>query len=183
MRRNPRALAFVAHRLMAGVAVWLAAGTAFADIPGEAAIKAAYLVKFAPFVRWPPDAFLRPDAPLVVCVAGTDPFGSLLERIALGQQIDGHGVVVRRMATARRGSGCHVLYVGGSSGQSVAQGLEAVRAEPVLTVTEAEGPRGVISFAMVENHVRFRVDDRLAAADGLKLSSKLLSLAVSVTPR
>jgi hypothetical protein len=34
-----------------------------------------------------------------------------------------------------------------------------------------------------ENHVRFDIDDRAASADGLVISSKLLSLATSVKPR
>jgi hypothetical protein len=43
--------------------------------------------------------------------------------------------------------------------------------------------RGVISFVIQDNHVRFDIDDALAADGGLTISSKLLGLAHAVKPR
>src|SRR6185295_16921977 len=53
----------------------------------EYAVKAAYLVKFPFFVEWPASAFASPTAPLVLCVIGDDPFGSLLDEAAGGQEM------------------------------------------------------------------------------------------------
>jgi hypothetical protein len=56
----------------------------------------------------------------------------------------------------------------------------------VLTVTDSardEPARGIINFLIQNNRVRFEIDNGAAAESGLTISSKLLSLAVSVKPR
>jgi len=56
----------------------------------------------------------------------------------------------------------------------------------VLTVTDSmTDPRskGIINFVIDNNRVRFEIDNRAAAENGLTISSKLLSLAISVRPR
>jgi hypothetical protein len=56
---------------------------------------------------------------------------------------------------------------------------------PLLVVTSqaAEGHKGIINFVIRDDRVRFEIDDAEAARRGLTISSKLLSLAVSVKPR
>lgn len=139
----------------------------------EYAVKAAFLTKFAAFVTWPPGVA---SGPVRLCIVGDDPFGPAIESAAAGQ------VIVRRLAAVDRGSGCQVLYVSGSSRQSVAQALQAVRGAPVLTVTDATraGPRGMIHFVVFQDRVRFHVDASQAAQGGLSISSKLLALGLSV---
>ena len=54
----------------------------------------------------------------------------------------------------------------------------------MLTVTDnATDPAatGIINFLIVDDHVRFDINNSTAAAGGLTISSKLLSLAVHVT--
>jgi YfiR/HmsC-like len=146
----------------------------------EYPIKAAYLSKFAAFVQWPATAFPAPDSPIVICVSGQDPFGSALDQVAAGQRIDGRPVAIRRLPTIAPNSGCNIAFIGGSSDQSIAQSLDAVRGEPVLTVTDGatdQSNRGIISFLIIDNHVRFEIDDRAATQDHIAISSKLLSLA------
>ena len=48
----------------------------------EYSVKANYLVRFAAFVDWPARAFASSQAPVVICVAGRDPFSGALERAA-----------------------------------------------------------------------------------------------------
>lgn len=49
----------------------------------------------------------------------------------------------------------------------------------MLTVTDqAEGAGGIVNFVLRENRVRFTIDPRAAAENGLAISSKLLSLAL-----
>ena len=63
------------------------------------------------------------------------------------------------------------------------EALQAVAGAPVLTVTDGPEAPGVVDFVMDQGRVRFRLNDQTAADNGLTISSKLLSLAVSVTPR
>lgn len=146
----------------------------------EYAVKAAYLVKFAPFINWPETAFSSPTAPLTICVVGTDPFGAVLDRAASGQRDGDRPLALRRMATFDPEVSCQILFAGGEP-QEVAAVLAQIKDRPVVTVTDADRPaRSVISFVVVSNHVRFDIDEAAADAVGIKISSKLLSLAHAV---
>jgi hypothetical protein len=173
--------------LLAALAVPLA-GLAAApadDSTLEEKVKATYLYKFGAFVEWPPSAFDASGGAITVCVAGRDPFDGILDLATKGQTIGARPIVVRRLDMVARDSGCQILYAGGSDRQSVDQALEAVNGAGVLTVTDAElgDTTGIVHFVMQDNHVRFAIDDQAAARNGLKISSKLLSLAVSFRPR
>lgn len=148
----------------------------------EHAIKAAYLYKFAPFVEWPPAAFASPSSPFQLCILGQDPFGPSLDRAVGGQRVDGHPVTVRRLARVDAASGCHILYLGASRGQSEAEALRAVRGAPILTVGEDDVRGAIIRFVVKDNRVRFDIDAAAAAVNRVTISSKLLSLATSVRP-
>jgi hypothetical protein len=150
------------------------------------AVKAAYLYKLAPFVGWPTGALPPEPAPFSICVVGDDPFGPLLDRVVEGQQLGGRPIVVRRIEIARADDVCPVMFLGGSSRQSVSEAIDALRDQPVLTVTDSAGrfaAKGIIYFVIVSDRVRFEIDDTQADRRGLRISSKLLGLATSVTSR
>jgi hypothetical protein len=149
----------------------------------ELAVKATYLYKLAPFISWPMAAHAAPNAPLVICVQGQDPFGPVLDRAVRGQAVGTHRVMVRRLARIEPGSGCHIAYVAGGPAQSQAQALEALEGQPVLTVTdEARGgsAKGIVHLLLEGGKVRFSIDADRAAACGVAISSKLMALAVAV---
>jgi hypothetical protein len=158
----------------------LAAGMAHAQGPSETAVKAAYLVKFGAYVNWP-DA----SGPITICAVGKDVFGQTLDQAASGQQIDGRLIVIRKLDSIDRNSGCTIAYLAGAARQSVPASLAALRSAPVLTVTDSQwsNARGMIHFQIVQKRVRFQIDDQAAAGSGLGLSSKLLSVALSVRQR
>jgi hypothetical protein len=146
----------------------------------EYPLKAAFLYKFGSFVEWPAGAFPARDRALQICVVGHDPFGASLDRVVQGQSIDNRPLVVRRLPVVGPGSGCHIAYLGGSSEQSVAAAARAVAGAHVLTVSDAALPGIMVQFVLRANRVRFRIDARAAEASGLRISSKLLHLAVEV---
>jgi hypothetical protein len=158
----------------------LAPAISHAQSASETAIKAAFLAKFGAYVTWP-DA----GGPIVICAVGNDALGNALDRAVAGQQIDGRPLVVRKLDSVDRGSGCSIAYLAGSSRQSVAGALAALRSAPVLTVTDSResNARGMIHFQIAQNRVRFYIDDREAAQSRLDISSKLLALALGVRAR
>jgi hypothetical protein len=171
--------------LGAAVALSAQAHAGGAPTASEYSVKAAFLYKFGAFVEWPPNAFSSSTSPLVVCVAGEDPFGAALDQTVGGQHIGQRPVEIRRLERVERGAGCQILYIGGSKRQSVADALRNVKGAPVLTVTDGRrgGPQGIIDFTVTNNHVRFTVDPDAAAQCGLTISSKLLSVAIAVRNR
>ena len=171
-----------------GVSALLVLMVAWMPTRGSAAsleypVKAAYLSKFGIYVEWPPGMFASSASPLVLCVAGSDPFGATLDQATAGQHIDGHPVVVKRVDTANAEVGCQILYVGFDDAQSRRKALDAVRGKPVLTVVDADDGGGIIRFVISDNRVRFNIDEAEATRSGLKISSKLLNLALNVHTR
>lgn len=149
----------------------------------ELTVKATYLYKLAPFVSWPPGAYAAPNAPLVICVQGADPFGVVLDRVTNGQAVGAHPVLVRRLAKLDPDFGCEIAYLAGGPAQSQAQALQAVEGQPVLTVTdEATGAtaRGIVHLRLEAGKVRFSIDAGQAEVNGVAISSKLLALAIGV---
>jgi hypothetical protein len=172
------ALRFVGGWVLPALALAFPASTAAQDSL-EYAVKAAYLAKIAPFIEWPADAFASGTAPLNICVVGSDPFGAVLDRAAAGQQDNGHAIQVRRVAAPE--PGCQIVYLQGNAEQEPSFAA-ALKGKPIVTVTDG-APRtraGIINFVIVENHVRFEIDDSAAIAAGLRISSKLLQLATNV---
>lgn len=147
----------------------------------ERAIQANFLFKFAPFVEWPPAAFTAADKGFVICVAGEDPFGSVLNEVVRGQKVAQRPVIVRRTGAQGDPAGCQILFAGPSAAPDYAP-FAAAQGQPVLTVTDkGAGPAGaMIEFVRQGGHVRFQIDDGAARANGLKISSKLLGLAIAV---
>jgi hypothetical protein len=150
----------------------------------EYPIKAAFLAKFGDFVSWPSDAFPA-GAPLSICVIGTDPFGTSLDEAVRGQQVRERAIEVRRLSRADAVETCHILYLGPAAPGVTQELMRAIDGRPILTVSDdRNGPAAaVIHFVIQQNRVRFAINDAMAANRGLGISSKLLSLAVNVTPR
>jgi hypothetical protein len=168
------------YRLLLLAAALLSTGPAHAQTALEYAVKAAYLTKFAPFIDWPDGVLPNPAAPVTICILGADPFGAIIDKAAGGGAGASRPLVIRRISAATEANGCQIVY----DGDPRAGTLDALAGKPVVTVTDAGVPaRGVISFVVLDNHVRFDIDDAIAARDGIRISSKLLELAHAVTRR
>jgi hypothetical protein len=148
----------------------------------EYAVKANYLYKFAPFVRWPPDS-IAPGSPFSICLVGANGFGTMIDEAVRGQAVDGRPIAIRRIGSAAGLGGCQILFVGRTARASSI--LRAAAASPILTVTDHDhaGGGGMIDFRLHSGRVRFVIDDAAARASGLQISSKLLSLALAVNGR
>jgi hypothetical protein len=153
--------------------------------PSEAAVKAAFLPKFARYVAWPAGAHPAPGQPFHLCIVGRDPFGRLLDEAAASETIDGRPVQVHRMGGVASDVPCHLAFVRGANAAETTRLLNVLRRRPVLTITDsrAGGARGMIHFTVAGGRVRFFIDEAAAAAQGLTISSRLLALALGVRQR
>lgn len=181
MTRGGRIIAIllIAAAALAGPAASPAVAQATTATNLEYAVKANYLVRFAAFVEWPGRAFSSAEAPVVICVAGRDPFGATLDRAARSQTAFGRPLIVRRPATREATADCHILYIGAGADSLI----PATAGQPgLLTVTDAATgtDRGMIHFVLNDARVRFHIDKRAAARSGLLISSRLLNLALTV---
>lgn len=146
----------------------------------EHSVKAAFLLKFVGYVDFP--APVAPGGPLVIGVIGAPDIAADLARRA-PRGTGGRPVAVRELRPGDALSGVDVLFIGGAESERAGRLLRTAAREGILAVTEFDGglrEGSVINFRLVDERVRFEVS--LAAADkaGLKLSSRLLSVAYLV---
>jgi hypothetical protein len=147
----------------------------------EYQVKAAFLLNFTKFVEWPPAAFENSTSPISICILGDDPFGKTLNQIVVGEMVNDRKVVVQRTKRAPSPKSCQVLFI--SSSEKDVGKLLAGLGPGVLTVGEGDGfvrEGGMIGFVLENRRVRFEINQSVAGNGGLKLSSKLLSVAKAV---
>ena len=150
---------------------------------GEYQVKAAFLYNFAKFVEWPPGSFADRAAPLRICVLGQDPFGEELRNIASDKIINGRRLVVDEVADLMAARSCHILFIASSKKAEMKQIIESLRGADVLTVGDTKGfakMGGMINLVLDDDRVRFEVNQTAAEQTGLRISFKLLRVAVLV---
>jgi len=149
----------------------------------EYLIKAGFIYNFAKFVDWPATAFAQPDSPIVIGILGTDPFGTLIDRIVENKKIGARGFVVKRLKWGtdfKELKECKILFVSASEKAHIDDVVQIVKTLPILTVGETPGfaeRGGVIRFVLEDNRVRFEINVEAAHQADLTISSRLLTLA------
>jgi hypothetical protein len=174
--------------LLVGMAASLAASRAPGQsvaIPatGELALKAAVLLKIPSFVDWPAEVFESKNSAFVVVILGDDPLGGTVEQAFKNARIGERRVVVSRVSRVDQIPLCHMMYVGDSEERHLETILPTAEQKGVLTVGSFSrfAERGGMIHLLVENdRVTFAVNNGSTRRAGLKISSKLLSLAQSV---
>ncbi len=183
--RNRRRLAGIFWH--AALGVWLWAGSllwpncALAQAALEYEVKAAFLLNFTKFIEWPANAFAAPDSPFTICILGKDPFGRALDQIVEGESIAGRKLMVRRISQDPEPQTCQVVFI--SNGEKEVRRILSGLMNGVLTIGEGENfirAGGMIAFAIENRRVRFDINQTAAESAGLKLSSKLLTVARTV---
>jgi hypothetical protein len=147
----------------------------------EYQVKAAFLLNFTKFAEWPAAAFAAADSPIAICILGDDPFGSALEQMVVGEMVNRRKVAAQRIKRTPPPKSCQVLFAGESE-KDLAKILPAL-GPGVLTVGEGETfmrDGGMIAFVVENRRVRFEINQTAADRAGIKLSSRLLSVAKSV---
>ena len=152
--------------------------------PSEYQVKAAYLFNFLKFVEWPGQAPGDAPGPWMICVVGENPFGNDLTQAVSGKSVQGHELMVKDSLSLPDLHACHILFVSASEKKRLPAILAALKGSSALTVADMENfteSGGMIQFMSEDGRVRFVINVGAASGAGLKVSSKLLSLAQSVT--
>jgi hypothetical protein len=150
----------------------------------EYRVKAAYLLNFTRYVEWP--ASTAPDTTLSICVLGADPFGKVLDATVAGRTAQGRTLRIRRVQTASEATGCEVVFVSQETWRRNPQSVKTLSGGGSLTVGESEQfarGGGVIGFVILDETVRFVINDDARDRAGLRISSRMLSLAAAIYGR
>jgi hypothetical protein len=151
-------------------------------------LKAVYLYNFLQFVHWPSEKCLAPKGKVEeIVVIGDSPISDSLQRLQdelerthntkitlrfCGPYVDGMDL-----------SGCSLLFITRSEMKNIKKILAGIKDAPVLTVADTEEclEQGcMIALISRMNKVRWAVNRELAEQAGLRLNSRLLTMAVKV---
>lgn len=172
--------------LLASIVISLlqcAPSAAQADDTAADRIRAAYVLKFLEYVEWPERLFSDAAAPYVIGVTGSDYVANELARLAPTRTSGGRPIVIRRIGNTAPPGELHALYIGRDDRTNGARLVKSYAGKPVLVITDDDATAtegSIINFVTLEGRVRFEISLSAAERAGLKLSSRLLSVAVRI---
>jgi hypothetical protein len=150
----------------------------------EYKVKAAFLFHFAQLVDWPTGVLDAGDPSLKLCIFDDEPRRQELQNTIEGKLIGGRVFHVRLISQLQEIQGCNVLFLSRDEARRQTAIVRSLRGTPVLTVGETTNflsDGGMIRFHLEEGKIRFDINLVAAESSHLKISSRLLLLASSVT--
>jgi len=151
----------------------------------EEDVKAAFLYKFPAYVDWRPGAFAQPSSPIVIGVAGDDAIAEALRVLVAERKAGERPVEIRPLEPGALPRGIHLLFVGRAASAQVPRLAPIAARRGVLLVTDYEGALdegSAINLLVIDHRVRFEVSLDATERAGLKLSSRMLAVALWVRP-
>jgi YfiR/HmsC-like len=148
----------------------------------EYRVQVAFLVNFGRFITWPEQSFSSEQQKFTICVAGDNPFGTALSA-AESKKINGRNVGVTYVDSLRKIPPCHLLYVSRSEKKNLDSLSSGIGRQAVVTVSDIPGfvkAGGSIEFVMKKKQLSFIINNSAMKQRGIRASSSMLNLAVSV---
>lgn len=140
----------------------------------EEVLRAAMVINFARYAEWARGN----SGPLVFCVSSGADLEEALQAYN-GRELDGRPIEVRPLSLSRA-SACHIAYLSDPDARSDA--AQRLAQAGVMTVARVDGfsVRGVVGLIRVGGQTRFEINNAVATAAGIRLSSRFLRLATDV---
>jgi hypothetical protein len=146
-------------------------------------VKAAFLFNFVKFVEWPPGTFTSDQAAIILGFSERDPLAESLGALQ-GKVVQGRRLELRRYRGPEDLRSCQIFFASASEKSRLPQILSSLQNSPVLTVTDEVDNfaklGAIINLIVVEDKIRFEISLINARRSGLKISSQLLKLAITV---
>lgn len=152
-------------------------------LPSEDAVKAAYLVKLRHYVEWPPRVLPPGESRTIIGLVGAEAVFDHLVQMPAVRDPGKAGLTVRRLRLGDSIAGINILFVDDSVWGRAGAMVSQAKSQSTLVVSESDAALyagSVINFRLVDERIRFEVSLEAADKSNLKLSSQLLTLAMSV---
>lgn len=149
------------------------------SVASLSALKAAYTLHFLNLIRWE-----RQEKWLDFCVLGASEPGDRMLATLRDKTVHGQSVRTRRVThVPSTPEPCDAIYIPQSYASYAPALLRQYENSATVTISDSAGfvdAGGVIGFVIVDDRLRFDVNERAAAKKRLKISAKLLELARNV---
>ena len=141
----------------------------------EQTARAAALFNVAKFVEWSSES-----TPFVIAVAANDSFEDVLMGLARTTRLHDREIQVRHLEPTEERCLCQLLFVSAEEDRRARALLHHARGNSVLTIGETtaflrEG--GIVRLFRDDNRLRLQISTKNMESSGLRISSRLLSLA------
>jgi len=149
----------------------------------EYAVKAAFVLNFVRFTLWPENQFTKDTDSYRLCFMGNTNVAKEFAAIN-GKKNGERNIYVHDLSSGEEYSKCDIVFISRKTDPEVSkQIISKTKGKPVLIIGETKEfikQGGVINFFSKGNRLHFEINTRAAEKQGLKLSSRLLKLAVIV---
>jgi len=145
----------------------------------EIRVKAAFIYNFARFVEWPRRGVTQS---VRIGIIGSGDLALPLEVAIRGKWVNGRLIELTHVNTLTEVDCCDILLIERSASNRVREIVHVLAGRPVLTVFDGEsGFRDgvMIAFQLIDETVRFQINQEAAERAGLKISSQLLKVALA----
>jgi len=142
----------------------------------ERSVRAAFVYNLTKYVEWP-----HASKELVIGFVGDDGIGETLQKVLAGKSSQGRVIRVVLAPSDEELQGCDVVYVGYPSKEKIRGVLEKIRNKSILSVGESDHfalDGGMVGLVRVGDEIQIQVNLDAVQAGGLKISSRVLNLAV-----
>lgn len=151
-----------------------------ADLEADT-VKAAFVLNFARYTIWPNDTFTSPTAPIELWVFGSETTRRAFDTIHK-KSIGSREIHVRHVKSPQLAQNCHMMFISQDVDRSILSGaLATAQKRPVLTIGERPDfirIGGTINIFSKNGRFYFEINPKTAHRHAIKLSSRLLKLAI-----
>ena len=162
------------------VAVLLINGSAFAQERSVPEIYSMMVYNFTKYVQWPDHAG---TGEFVIGVVGNQEIFNTLNGWYAGKKRGSMVYVIRQFNSAADITDCHVLYIDKSKSNEFELANDKVKGKGTLIITDKSGlgeKGSAINFKMVDNKLKFELNQKAIEASNLKVSGALSSMAILI---
>jgi len=171
---NPAMVALLAFAL----------GSFAATVPAqqrdEREVRSAYVFNLIKYLDWPGDR-----RELCIIYAGDPGTGEVMQKMLDGKTIASQVIHVVQQPSDDQLERCVVAYFGDAKPEEMRKGLERLHGKSILTVGETEAfarDGGMIGLVKMNDSIQIQVNLEATHQAGLRISSRVLDLAVIVRP-
>ena len=150
-------------------------GNTFSDQPADYKLHTLYIYNFIKYAEWPSSTKV-----IKIGVVNNPEAEANLAEMAKVKSNSTLAIEVVNSKSEADLSKCHIVFVPSNSTYMAPKLIETFNAQPILVVTEDADltKKGAcVSFKVVDNKLRFQINEDAIKTSGLKLSSAITSLA------
>ena len=149
------------------------------ETASEQEIKAAFIIKFTHFVKWPKKAFYSNKDEFIIAILGKHSFGNLFDPF-IGKRIFGKRISIVEISNIDKFEHAHILYIGPGEKNNFSKIFNKINNKNILTIGDTKGFAHmgcIINFIQKKENIGFEINIDAINKTNLKISSELLRLA------